>query len=617
MKKLLKKCLIAIYLGLTTILMLTFCVGCDILSQKHVDVKTIKVVNGEFIVVYTDNVEKNLGTIAGIKAYADCKETHDWKDYSKVIYKTDECFECEKLTLNGKVCSNCGKILTASILSLTTHEGGTATCTKKANCIHCHRDYGDFKSHEYNILKYDAENHWYECECGAYETKENHNPGAEATETTDQKCTECDYVITPALGHVHTLHLTKVDAKPQSCTKEGNIEYYTCSCSKWFTTNTATTEITDKDSVVIEKDAHNYNTLKNNEVEHWYECTCGDKKDVEAHKGGTATEENKPICDVCGSEYGSILEHTHSFIVQKIDDAYIKATAKCESKAEYYYSCACGEKGSEYFEYGDELSHSYGDWVSNGNGTHTKTCVYDSSHNVTENCAGGTATCQVKATCETCDGEYSDLKDHEYNTLKKSDTEHWYECTCGDRSEIEEHYNVNLFCNDVGICEVCSANFTTKKHKIGTIILEENTPNTAYDLRLFRQIERTHPGCIKFKDGVSDSIESTHCGTILEATIFCDLCLDTNKDGISIYFKANGSEPLHKICCDNTDYWFAHGETYKFDANIDTLIKAGLLTIIGSNSDILSATKDMPIMLCNENTACCKEMLIIYVYNQL
>ncbi len=188
--------------------------------------------------------------------------------------------------------------------------GGTATCTKKAICKDCATEYGEKKSHSYTKLKQSSTQHWLECSCGAYETKENHKPGLEATETTGQKCTECGYVITPAIGHVHTLHLTKVKAKVQSCSATGNIEYYTCVCGKWFTNDTATTEINDKSSVVIAKDAHDYKTLKKTDTEHWWECSCNDKNGFEEHHGGNATCTKKAVCEDCGTEYGNYAEHS-------------------------------------------------------------------------------------------------------------------------------------------------------------------------------------------------------------------------------------------------------------------------------------------------------------------
>ena len=54
-------------------------------------------------------------------------------------------------------------------------------------------------------------------------------------------------------------------------------------------------------------------------------------------------------------------------------------------------------------------NHSWGEWTSNGNGTHTRTCTADSSHTETGNCSGGKATSTEKAVCETCHTAYGEL----------------------------------------------------------------------------------------------------------------------------------------------------------------------------------------------------------------
>lgn len=54
-------------------------------------------------------------------------------------------------------------------------------------------------------------------------------------------------------------------------------------------------------------------------------------------------------------------------------------------------------------------NHSWGEWTSNGNGTHTRTCTADSSHTETGNCSGGRATSTEKAVCETCHTAYGAL----------------------------------------------------------------------------------------------------------------------------------------------------------------------------------------------------------------
>ena len=53
--------------------------------------------------------------------------------------------------------------------------------------------------------------------------------------------------------------------------------------------------------------------------------------------------------------------------------------------------------------------HNWGEWISNGNGTHTRTCTTDSSHTETGNCSGGKATSTEKAICETCHTAYGEL----------------------------------------------------------------------------------------------------------------------------------------------------------------------------------------------------------------
>ena len=54
-------------------------------------------------------------------------------------------------------------------------------------------------------------------------------------------------------------------------------------------------------------------------------------------------------------------------------------------------------------------NHSWGEWTSNGNGTHTRTCITDSSHTETGSCSGGKATGTEKAICETCHTAYGEL----------------------------------------------------------------------------------------------------------------------------------------------------------------------------------------------------------------
>ena len=85
--------------------------------------------------------------------------------------------------------------------------------------------------------------------------------------------------------------------------------------------------------------------------------------------------------------------------------------------------------------------HDWGEWVSNNNGTHTRTCKTDSSHTQTANCFGGNATCKTKAVCEGCKKEYGEIVAHNITKYGgKDSTGHWDTCsTCNDKFNFEEH----------------------------------------------------------------------------------------------------------------------------------------------------------------------------------
>jgi len=87
--------------------------------------------------------------------------------------------------------------------------------------------------------------------------------------------------------------------------------------------------------------------------------------------------------------------------------------------------------------------HTYGDWVSNGDGTHTRRCTVDGcTGSETKDCSGGTATCTEKAKCSACGAEYGDLNPaHHANlvnvpakaatTSAEGNIEYWHCGGCG------------------------------------------------------------------------------------------------------------------------------------------------------------------------------------------
>ena len=87
--------------------------------------------------------------------------------------------------------------------------------------------------------------------------------------------------------------------------------------------------------------------------------------------------------------------------------------------------------------------HTYGEWTSNGDGTHTRRCTVDGcTGSETKDCSGGTATCTEKAKCSACGAGYGDLNPaHHANlvnvpakaatTSAEGNIEYWHCGGCG------------------------------------------------------------------------------------------------------------------------------------------------------------------------------------------
>lgn len=87
--------------------------------------------------------------------------------------------------------------------------------------------------------------------------------------------------------------------------------------------------------------------------------------------------------------------------------------------------------------------HTYGEWVSNGDGTHTRQCTVDGcTGSETKDCSGGTATCTEKAKCSVCGVGYGNLNPaHHANlvnvpakaatTSAEGNIEYWHCGGCG------------------------------------------------------------------------------------------------------------------------------------------------------------------------------------------
>lgn len=190
----------------------------------------------------------------------------------------------------AKTCSICGKTEGSAL----GHDWADATCTAPKTCKRtgCTATDGSPLGHDWDtVWTIGDDQHWHKCNrtgCAEIKDAENHIPDRNAaTEDDPVKCTKCGKVLSPALGHVHTSHLTSVAAKAPTCTAPGNAAYWKCSCDKLFSDDTATTETT---LAAVTKAAlghdHNGPWVTTDENEHWKVCAregCNEQLDKAVH----------------------------------------------------------------------------------------------------------------------------------------------------------------------------------------------------------------------------------------------------------------------------------------------------------------------------------------------
>ena len=171
------------------------------------------------------------------------------------------------------------------------------------------------------------------------------------------------------------------------------------------------------------------------------------------------------ICSVCGKIFLAQANHKFSDTWTKDDtyhwkvcenDGCMVTTTKTKHSGTDDGDCTtpgiceCGEIVTAA-----KSEHIYGEWKSNGNGTHTHKCTTAGcTIEETESCVGGAATCKKRAVCTDCNAEYGTL-----NPANHSGNQVWvqtekthqkkYDCCGAEVTNIEDHIWDN------GHCTVC------------------------------------------------------------------------------------------------------------------------------------------------------------------
>lgn len=209
---------------------------------------------------------------------------------------------CKETGYTGDTyCTDCGALLsTGTTIPLADHQGGTATCTKKAVCTVCGKEYGtlDANNHVHTEIKGAVAA---TCTAGGY--------------TGDTYCTDCGVKIKtgtaiPAFGHNYT---SKVTTEPTT-DREG-VRTYTCDrCGHSYTESIP--------KLPEETHEHSYSGSVTKEPTctdtgvRTYTCSCGDSytETIPAlghHYVSSVTKEPTTssegvmtyTCDRCGHSY--------------------------------------------------------------------------------------------------------------------------------------------------------------------------------------------------------------------------------------------------------------------------------------------------------------------------
>ena len=114
--------------------------------------------------------------------------------------------------------------------------------------------------------------------------------------------------------------------------------------------------------------------------------------------------------------------------------------------------------------------HTFGEWVSDNDGTHTRKCTVDGCDAFeTENCSGGNATCTEKAVCDVCGKAYGEFDGtnheggvQEWTTRTAFNHEQKWNCCGAVIVSSEAHEWKDGVCRECGY--VCLHNDADKDH---------------------------------------------------------------------------------------------------------------------------------------------------------
>ncbi len=345
--------------------------GYDATNHASTETKLVNKNNGTHDVQYTCcNAVKETVTCASQAVVRDCTVAETCVCGNVTKAAKSHTFEGEYLyngTQHWKECT-CG-----AESEKKNCDGGTATCTSKAVCTTCLKEYGEKNENGHtgtatNIVSLENGQHevQYTC-CNAVKEMVDCTSQTTRTDCTVEETCVCNNVTKAAesehdytgewkkdsSGHWHVCeHEGCIVTDTKQSHKEPDKDCSTqdvCDACGWEV-NAAGGHTFDKDCTTADK-CVNCNEYATANESHTLAIQAG------TYEGNTHMVE----CTVEGCDHEEEKPHTYD---QEVAKAAYKATnATCSAQATYYKSCACGKAGTETFLNGDvdATAHSYGD----------------------------------------------------------------------------------------------------------------------------------------------------------------------------------------------------------------------------------------------------------------
>lgn len=252
----------------------------------------------------------------------------------------------------------------------------------------------------------------------------------------------------------HTCTLTKVPAKPATCTEDGNIEYYQCSdptCGKLYKDAAGTQEITKDDTVI--KAGHTDLKLypakeptcdRDGCVAYWF-CTGCDNYYFDNNGAvGEKTTVEKVAIPATG--------HKWVLVVGGYADGATQHTVKCSvcgQKKDEAHADRPGDVSNEWKTDKDNHWNVYGCGTIMNKAAHTWDAGVETTPATCTKAGVKTYTCDV---CKVTKTEPIPVIAHQYE-WKHDETNHWQECSvCHDIIDKAEHTYASHKCEDTATC---------------------------------------------------------------------------------------------------------------------------------------------------------------------